>query len=102
MNSAVAWLIGSALVASLVLAPLAFPASLDQETHQFTQQALESIASQPRFIELLRAVEWIRMAPLGKQSVVAIAAPALLPMIPVVAIEAPVKETLLKLLGALI
>jgi hypothetical protein len=45
MITAAAWLIGSALAASLVLAPLAFPASLDQEARQFTQQALESMFS---------------------------------------------------------
>jgi hypothetical protein len=32
-------------VASLVVAPLAFPAPLDQEAHQFTQQAFDSIFS---------------------------------------------------------
>jgi hypothetical protein len=53
-------------------------------------------------VSMYGAVERIRMTPLGKQSVVAVVAPALLPMIPVVAIEVPVKETLLKLLGALI
>jgi hypothetical protein len=45
MNRAAAWLIGSALVASLIVAPLTFAASLDQEARQFTQQALESILS---------------------------------------------------------
>jgi hypothetical protein len=53
-------------------------------------------------VSMYEAVERIRMAPLGKQSIIAVVAPALLPMIPVVAIEVPVKETLLKLLGALI
>jgi hypothetical protein len=45
MKSAAAWLISSALVASLVLTPVAFPASLEQEARQFTQQALESMFS---------------------------------------------------------
>jgi hypothetical protein len=51
---------------------------------------------------MYEAVERIKLAPLGLQSVVAIAAPALLPMIPVFAIEVPLKEILLKLLGVLI
>jgi hypothetical protein len=53
-------------------------------------------------LSIYEAVEHIRPVPLGKQSVVAIVAPALLPMIPVVAMEVPLKDTLLKLLGVLI
>ncbi len=52
-------------------------------------------------ISMYEAVKRIKPVPLGKQSLVAIVVPALLPMIPVLAIEVPVKETLLKLLGAL-
>jgi hypothetical protein len=53
-------------------------------------------------VSMYEAVERIRPVPLGTQSVVAIVAPALLPMIPVTAIEVPLKDTLLKLLGVLI
>jgi hypothetical protein len=51
---------------------------------------------------MYEAVARIKPLPLGKQSLLAVVAPALLPMIPVVAIEVPVKDTLLKLLVALI
>lgn len=53
-------------------------------------------------VSMYQAVERIRPAPLGLQSAVAVVAPALLPMIPVFAIEMPLKEVLLKLLGVLI
>lgn len=53
-------------------------------------------------IKRYEAVKRIKLAPLGKQSLVAVLAPALLPMIPVLAIKLPVKDTLLKLLGVLI
>jgi hypothetical protein len=53
-------------------------------------------------ITMYEAVKRIKMAPLGKQSLVAVLAPALLPMIPVFAIKVPVKDALLKLLGVLI
>jgi hypothetical protein len=53
-------------------------------------------------VSMYEAVERMRPVPLGKQSLVAVVAPALLPMIPVMAIEVPVKETLLKLLKVLI
>jgi len=53
-------------------------------------------------LSMYEAVERIRPVPLGTQSVVAIVAPALLPIIPVAAIEVPLKDTLLKLLGVLI
>jgi hypothetical protein len=53
-------------------------------------------------VSMYEAVERIRPMPLGKQSLVAVVAPALLPMIPVVAIEVPVKDTLIKLLKVLI
>jgi hypothetical protein len=48
------------------------------------------------------AVKRTKLAPLGKRSLVAVLAPALLPMIPVFAIKVPVKDTLLRLLGVLI
>jgi hypothetical protein len=53
-------------------------------------------------LSIYEAVERIRPVPLGKQSVIAIVAPSLLPMVPVAAIEVPLKDTLLKLLGVLI
>ena len=53
-------------------------------------------------VSMYEAVERIKMAPLGMQSVFAIVAPVLLPMIPVFAVEVPVKDILLKLLGVLI
>jgi hypothetical protein len=53
-------------------------------------------------VSMYEAVERIKMAPLGMQSVLAIVAPVLLPMIPVFAVEVPVKDILLKLLGVLI
>jgi hypothetical protein len=51
---------------------------------------------------MYEAVKRIKPVPLGKPSWLAVVIPALLPMIPVVAIKVPVKDTLLKLLGALI
>jgi hypothetical protein len=53
-------------------------------------------------LSIYEAVKGIRPVPLGTQSVVAVVAPALLPIIPVAAIEVPLKDTLLKLLGVLI
>jgi hypothetical protein len=52
-------------------------------------------------VSMYEAVERIKPVPLGVQSAVAIVVPALLPMIPVFAIEVPLKDMLLKLLGAL-
>src|SRR5215510_9466914 len=52
-------------------------------------------------ITMYEAVKRIKPVPLGKQSLLAIIVPALLPMILVFAIKVPVKETLLKLLGVL-
>jgi hypothetical protein len=53
-------------------------------------------------ITMYEAVKRIKPVPLGKQSLIAVVIPALLPMIPVLAIKVPVKDTLLKLLGVLI
>jgi hypothetical protein len=53
-------------------------------------------------IKRYEAVKRTKLAPLGKQSLVAVLAPALLPMMPVFAIKVPVKDTLLRLLGVLI
>src|SRR5215475_3427657 len=52
-------------------------------------------------ITMYEAVKRIKPVPLGKSSLLAIIIPALLPMIPVLAIKVPVKDTLLKLLGVL-
>jgi hypothetical protein len=53
-------------------------------------------------ITMYEAIERIKPAPLGKQSLMAVVVPALLPMVPVAALEVPVKDTLLKLLGVLL
>ena len=53
-------------------------------------------------IKRYEAVKRVKLAPLGNQSLVAVLAPVLLPMIPVFAIKVPVKDTLLRLLGLLI
>ena len=52
-------------------------------------------------VAMYEAVVRIKPVPLGKKAVVAVVAPALLPMLPVIALEVPVKDTLLKLLGVL-
>jgi hypothetical protein len=51
---------------------------------------------------LCEVVRRIKATPLGKQSLRAVMIPALLPMIPVLAIKVPVKATLLKWLGVLL
>ncbi len=53
-------------------------------------------------VSMYEVVAGIRPSPIGKRSLVAIILPALLPMIPVFAIQIPVKEMLLKLLKALL
>lgn len=53
-------------------------------------------------VSMYEVVAGIRPLPIGKRSVLAIVLPALLPMIPVFAIQIPVKEMLLKLLKALL
>lgn len=53
-------------------------------------------------VAMYEVVAGIRAVPIGKRSVLAIALPALVPMLPVWAIQIPIKEMLLKLLGALI
>ena len=53
-------------------------------------------------VSMYEVVASIRPSPIGKRSLAAIVLPALLPMIPVFAIQIPVKEMLLKLLKALI
>jgi hypothetical protein len=53
-------------------------------------------------VSMYEAIERIKPVPLGKQAVVVVVAPALLPMLPVIALQVPVKDTLLKLLSVLI
>ena len=53
-------------------------------------------------VAMYEVVADIRPIPIGKRALLAIVLPALLPMIPVFAIQIPVKEMLLKLLKALI
>jgi hypothetical protein len=53
-------------------------------------------------VSMYETIEHIRPIPFSRQSLVAIVAPALVPMIPVFAIEVPVKDALLKLLAVLL
>jgi len=43
----------------------------------------------------------MRIAPIGRASLLAVALPAALPMLPVLAIEIPIRELLMKLLTSL-
>ncbi len=51
---------------------------------------------------LFESVAGMRFAPIGKSSLIAIAVASLLPMLPVVAIEIPIKQMLASLAGALL
>lgn len=53
-------------------------------------------------VGMYEVVAGIRAFPIGKRSLLAIALPVLVPMIPVWAIEIPIKEMLLKLVSALL
>jgi hypothetical protein len=53
-------------------------------------------------VSMYEVVAGIRPSPIGKRALLAVVLPALLPMIPVFAIQIPVKEMLLKLLKALL
>lgn len=53
-------------------------------------------------VSMYEVVAGIRPTPIGKRALLAIALPALLPMIPVFAIQIPVKDMLLKLIKTLI
>jgi len=53
-------------------------------------------------VSMYEVVEQIRPAPIGKQALLAVLLPALIPMLPVVAIQVPLKEILLGLLKTLI
>src|SRR5262245_13293272 len=53
-------------------------------------------------LTLYEAIEKLRPAPIGKQSVVTVAAAAILPMLPVIAIEVPIKDHLLGVLKILL
>lgn len=52
-------------------------------------------------VTLYEAVKKMRIAPIGRASLLAIALPAALPMLPVLAIEIPIRELLMKLLTSL-
>jgi hypothetical protein len=52
-------------------------------------------------LALYEAVRKMRVAPIGRRSLAAIALPAALPMLPVFAIEIPVRDILLKILTTL-
>ena len=51
---------------------------------------------------MYEVIEQIRPAPIGKQALLAVLLPALIPMLPVVAIQVPLKEILMGLLKTLI
>jgi len=53
-------------------------------------------------VSMYEVVAGIRPTPIGKRALLAVVLPAILPMIPVFAIQIPVKEMLLKLLKALL
>jgi hypothetical protein len=52
-------------------------------------------------LTLYRAVGTLRVAPIGKRAIVAVAGAAVLPILPVVAIEIPIKDQLLSLIKVL-
>ena len=72
---------------------------LMQDNGRLEAQELHLLAGT---IKRYDAAKRTKLAPLGKQSLVAVLAPALLPMIPVYAITGPVKDTLLWMLSVLI
>lgn len=53
-------------------------------------------------VSMYEVVEQIRPAPIGKQALLAVLLPSLIPMLPVVAIQVPLKEILMGLLKTLI
>ena len=53
-------------------------------------------------VSIYEVVAGIRPTPIGKRALLAVVLPPLLPMIPVFALQIPVKEMLLKLLKALL
>jgi hypothetical protein len=53
-------------------------------------------------VSLYEAIGRMKPLPLGRQALIAVVVPAVLPMVPVIAIEVPVKDALLKLLAVLI
>lgn len=53
-------------------------------------------------VAMYEVVEQIRPAPIGKQALLAVVLPALIPMLPVIAIQIPLKEVLLGLLKTLV
>jgi hypothetical protein len=53
-------------------------------------------------LTLYEAVERLRMAPIGKQSIVTVAGAAVIPMLPVIAIQVPIKDQLLGVIKILL
>jgi hypothetical protein len=53
-------------------------------------------------VSMYEVVEQIRPAPIGKQALLAVLLPALIPMLPVVAMQIPLKDVLFGLLKTLI
>ena len=53
-------------------------------------------------LSLYEAVTKMRAAPIGKAALLIIALPAAIPMLALFAIEVPIKDLLLKIVGALV
>ena len=53
-------------------------------------------------LTLYQAIEKLRPAPIGKQSIVTVAGAAIIPMLPVIAIQIPIKEQLLSVIKILL
>ncbi len=53
-------------------------------------------------LTLYDAIQKLRMAPIGKQSIVTVAGAAVIPMLPVIAIEVPIKDQLLNVIKILL
>ena len=53
-------------------------------------------------LTLYQAIERLRPAPIGKQSLVTVAAAAIIPMLPVIAIQIPIKQQLLNVIKILL
>jgi hypothetical protein len=53
-------------------------------------------------LTLYQAIEKLRPSPIGKQSIVTVAGAAIIPMLPVIAIQIPIKEQLLSVIKILL
>ena len=53
-------------------------------------------------LTLYQAIENLRPAPIGKQSVVTVVGAAVIPMLPVIAIQIPIKDQLLNVIKMLL